>query len=69
MAYRVSDEQDQSGYNFADVHDGAGAFVGRVVHVMPSDTWRPDAGLETIFGPTAWTSLAAAKAEIEGKTE
>lgn len=65
MSYTVSEPRIQDGFTWAEVHAG-GEFVGRIVHVEPSDTWRPDQSLADAVGQHTWATCDDAKAYLEG---
>ena len=67
MTYSATDPITEDGYTWADVY-ADGQHIGRLVHVEPSDTWRPDARLAHNATWTAgrrWQTLAAFRDEIQ----
>ena len=71
MAYKVDDPITKVPYTSAEVRTEDGGYVGRVVRVviLPSDTWRPDEGLQKEIGMHIWDSLDEARGFLEEHAE
>lgn len=63
--YLVSEVRSEAGLTWADVHDMTAHYAGRIVHVEPSDTWRPNEELAIEIGAHVWASYDEARKALE----